>query len=378
MSVTPPDDALEAVVESFLARFRSGERPSFEEYAARYPELAHQVRDVLHALAMVEQDLSLGGQTGATSDNGASTAGVMPRHLGDYLILREIGRGGMGVVYEAVQQSLGRHVALKVLPWSSVGSVAHVERFRLEARAAARLHHTNIVPVFGVGEQEGTHYFAMQYIRGQSLDVIVEKLRRLRQERNPGGAADPEGRTRGVAEELLAPGFAHATAPSPGRPTDEPPDEQSSARSNQRISSLGPERAPAAPSLLSAHSDMTPSEANDFRGAARVALQVAEALAYAHEQGIIHRDIKPSNIMIDVHGTVWVTDFGLSKVEGSDGPTQTGDIPGTLRYMAPERFEGHSDARSDLYGLGATLYELLTLRPLFDEASRPKLGVTDD
>jgi len=350
MDIATPDDALEMVVESYLARFRSGERPSFEEYAARYPELAVQVRDVLHALVMVEQDLSFGGQAGAGPGIGATSAGAKLRQLGDYLIVREIGRGGMGIVYEAIQQSLGRHVALKVLPWSSEESAAHVERFRLEARAAARLHHTNIVPVFGVGEQDGTHYFAMQYIRGESLDLIVEKLRRIRRGQDCVAADDPVSRTRSGAEGSPSPASAHPAAAPPGRPADEPGDEP-----------------------LSLFSDVKSSESAYFRSVARVALQAAEALGYAHEQGIVHRDVKPSNLMIDVHGTVWVTDFGLSKAEGSDGPTQTGDIPGTLRYMAPERFEGHFDARSDLYALGATLYELLTLRPLFEELSRPRL-----
>ena len=148
-------DPLEKLAESFLARFRAGERPSIEEYAAKYPELADQIRELLPALV----DDRAGhvdrrrGDRPAARPRGRGTA--TPRQLGDYLILREIGRGGMGVVYEAVQQSLGRHVALKVLPLHGLGGSSHLERFRLEARAAARLHHTNIVPVFGVGEHEG-------------------------------------------------------------------------------------------------------------------------------------------------------------------------------------------------------------------------------
>ena len=116
-----------------------------------------------------------------------------------------------------------------------------------------------------------------------------------------------------------------------------------------------------------------PTESGYYRAVARLGVQVAEALAHAHGQGVLHRDIKPSNLLLDVDGHVWITDFGLAKLEGSDGPTQTGDIVGTLRYMAPERFEGLSDRRSDLYGLGMTLYELLTLRPAFEAATRVKL-----
>ena len=127
---------------------------------------------LLPALVELERNFSPGHTTGAHASRVPSEPA--PRQLGDYLILREIGRGGMGVVYEAVQQSLGRHVALKVLPSGELGGAAHLERFRREARAAARLHHTNIVPVFGVGEQGGVHYYAMQYIRGQGLDAVVE------------------------------------------------------------------------------------------------------------------------------------------------------------------------------------------------------------
>ena len=102
-------------------------------------------------------------------------------------------------------------------------------------------------------------------------------------------------------------------------------------------------------------------------------VQVAEALTHAHQQGILHRDIKPSNLLLDARGTVWVTDFGLAKSEGTEDLTNTGDIVGTLRYMAPERFNGWSDPRSDVYGLGITLYELLTLRPAFEDSNRSRL-----
>src|SRR5262249_4498869 len=109
------------------------------------------------------------------------------RRLGDYCIVREIGRGGMGVVYEAVQESLGRHVALKVLPFNSLLGPTHLERFRREAQSAARLHHTHIVPVYGVGEQDGIHYYAMQYIEGQPLDAVIRELRntKTRKDENP-------------------------------------------------------------------------------------------------------------------------------------------------------------------------------------------------
>ena len=111
-------------------------------------------------------------------------------------------------------------------------------------------------------------------------------------------------------------------------------------------------------------------EPSYYRAVARIGVQVAEALAHAHSQGVLHRDIKPSNLLLDADGEAWVTDFGLAKVEGSDGPTRTGDFVGTLRYMAPERFEGWSDPRSDVYGLGVTLYELLTLHPAYEAATR--------
>src|SRR5262249_27878250 len=161
-------EPMEKLADSFLARFRAGERPSVDEYVARYPELADEIRELLPSLVVLERDMSVGGAPtgpGASALDPRMPAGAA-RHLGEYLIVREIGRGGMGVVYEAVQQSLGRHVALKVLPWQGSRGSSQLERFHLEARAAARLPHTNIVPVFRVGEAEGTHHYAMQFIQG--------------------------------------------------------------------------------------------------------------------------------------------------------------------------------------------------------------------
>ncbi len=380
-------DPIERLADSFIARFRAGERPSIEEYALKYPELAGEIRELLPALVELELNDSPGGTaTGSRVGLPADAVGAAPRQLGDYLILREIGRGGMGVVYEAVQQSLGRHVALKVLPASSLAGSSHLERFQLEARSAARLHHTNIVPVFGVGEQDGVHYYAMQFIQGQGLDEVFDELKRLRAVRSEASApAEPSrsgparARTLAVTHGLLTGQFAaggEGADPVVGPVAPGDGIEASITEAGTTDSGPNPPR-PEAPgsSGTSHHSELsgTQAETQYYRSVARVGLQVAEALAYAHSQGILHRDIKPSNLLLDARGTVWVTDFGLAKAEGTDALTHTGDIVGTLRYMAPERFDGWSDPRSDVYSLGATLYELLTLRHLFEEANRAKL-----
>src|SRR5579871_86029 len=172
-------DPVEKLAEEFADRLRRGERPSLSEYTDRYPELAADIRDVFAALVEMEQLASVDGQSTGPRFPTASGGGPAFEQLGEYRILREVGRGGMGVVYEAVQESLGRHVALKVLPYHGLLSPIQLERFRREARAAARLHHTNIVPVFGVGEEGGTHFYAMQFIQGQGLDAVLDEVRRL-------------------------------------------------------------------------------------------------------------------------------------------------------------------------------------------------------
>jgi hypothetical protein len=172
---------VERLAEDFLDRKRRGEHPTLREYTERHPELADEIRDLFPALLMMED---LGASSGATTgslaaDNGLAVAARLDR-LGDYRILREVGRGGMGVVYEAEQEWLGRRVALKVLSAGSLPDPKQMRRFEREAKAAARLHHTNIVPVFGVGRQDGHHYFVMQFIAGVGLDVVLDDLRRLR------------------------------------------------------------------------------------------------------------------------------------------------------------------------------------------------------
>jgi hypothetical protein len=201
-------DPFEVVAESFLERFRAGQRPGIEEYAARYPELADQIRELLPALVMVEQDLSIDPDPNGEQPPPIPSP-VKERRLGDYRLLREIGRGGMGVVYEAEQVSLGR-VALKVLPGHRAGDRDGLERFLREAKAAARLHHTNIVPVFEVGRDGELAYYAMQFIQGQGLDQVIDELARLRDPgRKPGGAGSP-----GPTSVATAPGVQGS---APGR-----------------------------------------------------------------------------------------------------------------------------------------------------------------
>jgi serine/threonine protein kinase/WD40 repeat protein len=281
----------------------------------------------------------------------------------------------MGVVYEAVQRSLGRRVALKVLPAGLAADASCRERFHREARAAAGLHHTNIVPVFEIGECHGVSYYAMQFIKGQSLDGVLRELRRLvhepdRPAARAGVALNADQGARGPSTASLAnalrTGQFPVTESGGGRGVSEA-DELAASALTPVVRATGRAMRPAAPSLLSLG-----TRHHYFRAVAQLGLQAAEALAYAHGQRILHRDIKPGNLLLDVEGVLWVTDFGLAKEQGSD-LTHPGAVIGTLRYMAPERLRGEADARSDVYSLGATLYELLTLRPAFVEPDRERL-----
>jgi serine/threonine protein kinase len=381
-------DSVESLAEEFLERCRRGERPTIEEYTGRYPELAERIRDFLPALLMVERlkpspDDPPGG--GAVAIPGAA-----PERLGDYRILREVGRGGMGVVYEAEQISLGRRVALKVLPPGALAMPRQVERFRREARAAARLHHTNIVPVFGVGEEGGTYYYVMQFIEGRPLDDVLAELRRLRDEAagrpapRQGTAHDQSGApaasdvSTGITDppstvlaRALCNGRFRATSPNDSHRPDDPGSDDRPAEAGNPTPAV--ELASGGPSQTTSTGVLPDQQQPYVRSVAQIGIQVADALDYAADQGILHRDVKPSNLLLDVFGTVWLTDFGLAKASGAPDLTHTGDLFGTLRYLAPERFRGRSDIRSDVYALGLTLYELLALQPAFDELGQAEL-----
>ena len=178
-------EPIEALAEEFMERKRRGEQPTVEEFVARHPQLADEIRDLFPALVVMENLGNVSSDaTGSITGPLGRVSGMNIEKLGDYRILREIGRGGMGVVFEAEQESLGRRVALKVLSSSAVIDAKQVRRFEREAKSAARLHHTNIVPVFGVGHQDGHYYYVMQFIQGQSLDLVLDELRRLKRTRS--------------------------------------------------------------------------------------------------------------------------------------------------------------------------------------------------
>jgi eukaryotic-like serine/threonine-protein kinase len=392
---------IDLLAEEFVERRRRGELPSLSEYTRKYPELADAIVDLFPALLVMERVKpvdEVGPASGGPEPSfPTDLVGPARKQLGDFRIIREVARGGMGVVYEAVQESMGRHVALKILPLSGRMSSTQLQRFQLEACSAGRLHHGNIVPVYGVGEHEGVHYYAMQFIHGHGMDAIVDDLRRLRgltddnsvprSERGTLPASCAPSSSMALARSLAAGAFETSGPDGRAQPSTAPTGACSmidatvanagSAPGEQtgRAHSLSAQPAIAfkGSGALDTSSVSLGTDSQFYRSVARIGTQVADALAYAHGQGVLHRDIKPSNLLLDVAGRVWVTDFGLAKVEGSEGPTRTGDIVGTVRYMPPERFDGWSDHRSDVYSLGATLYELLTLHPLFGPTPQSEL-----
>jgi serine/threonine protein kinase/tetratricopeptide (TPR) repeat protein len=337
------------ILENYLESLERGCPPDTEELVGQYPELAETLKvhlDKLRQLHCAATGLRDPEPAGEPVPAVFLSKGAQ---LGDFRIVREVGRGGMGVVYEAEQVSLGRRVALKVLPFATALDGKQLRRFRKEAQAAAQLHHTHIVPVYAVGCDRGIHYYAMQFIDGQTLAAVVDEHRR---QRHPPLPAAPNG---------------SATACSGPYGSGFPRVDSTANRDANRQKTV----------LVDGHvSNPSIRDPAFFQWAAQLGVQAAEALAHAHQMGVVHRDIKPANLLIDARGHVWVTDFGLALYQGESGLTLTGDLLGTLRYMSPEQAlgkRGQMDQRADVYSLGITLYELLTLRPAYDGQDRHEL-----
>ncbi|QEL16266.1 serine/threonine protein kinase [Limnoglobus roseus] len=313
-------DRLQEILLAYVEAVEAGRPPDPQEFLAAHPEYAADLAEFVQGYHQIGGLVSVIRQAEEPTERWKTIPAEPPGELGqlgDYRLLREVGRGGMGIVYEAEQISLRRRVALKILPFAGGADARQLQRFRNEAEAAAHLHHSHIVPVFAVGSERGVHFYAMQYIEGQSLAALI---------------ADLGGRT---AE--------------PHRPT----------------------RAVSA--LTTEHSNRS---RQFFRTVATLGRQTAEALEYAHQMGVVHRDVKPANLLLDARGQVWIADFGLAQFQSQIDLTVSGEVLGTLRYVSPEQAMGKRglvDHRTDVYSLGATLYELLTLRPVFDGKDRHAL-----
>jgi WD40 repeat protein/serine/threonine protein kinase len=353
---------------------QAGKRPARQDFLSRHPAIAGPLGKCLDGLEFVNHAASEMSQSGVARPDANEVQPAGP--LGDYQIVRELGRGGMGVVYEAVQISLGRRVALKVLPFAAALDTKQLQRFKNEAQAAAHLQHTHIVPVYAVGCERGVHFYAMQFIDGHTLAVVIRELRRL------AGHEAAEG----PAEASLLVGDLASGRWAPAKPT--PLDQQ-------RTGSYVPAEPPASP-LATHHSppaghhspltttspvaalstERSTRSSAFFRTVASLGMQAAEALEHAHQLGVIHRDIKPANLLVDAMGRLWVTDFGLARLGNDAGLTMTGDLLGTIRYMSPEQALAKRvtvDARTDVYSLGVTLYELLTLEPAYNGRNREEV-----
>ncbi|WP_169980087.1 WD40 repeat domain-containing serine/threonine protein kinase [Tautonia rosea] len=357
------DERLGEAIEAYLELAEAGRAPEPDAFVQSYPDLADELREALDGLALVQGLVGSGTGPGGV---GSSRLAAGYRVAG-YRIVRELGRGGMGVVYEAVHVDLDRPVALKILGGHAAPGSSGRRRFLNEAKTAAGLHHTHIVPVFDVGQVGGLCYYAMQRIEGSGLDRVLRVLRRDRMTASgsPSGRSPmPTDRNESTAARDDSVGSGLLSLPSQTAGGDTP-----GSWSRRVRLAADPSRIDDRPPAF-----VPPTGSEYYRWVARVGKQAAEALAYAHRRGIIHRDVKPSNLLVDARGIVWVADFGLARRLEDPGQTR-GDGPvGTPRYMSPEQADGRPiGPATDVYSLGATLYELLTLRPPFDGQTSAEL-----
>jgi serine/threonine protein kinase/WD40 repeat protein len=394
----------ESVFVAFLSDLDSAVNAAqvVDEYSQRHPHLADELRAMAEMRRTLEGSNLLGDSTFAR-----------PERLGDFRIIRRIARGGMGEIYEAIQEPLGRRVAVKTIR----GEHRHLtgllhDRFLREQTVLAKLHHTHIVPIHAAGREGTLQYFAMSYIEGAALHDVVRtaRLHQLSGARNGSStlaslAAQARARNRSELhpdgdDESQANGEPGKVAPDMSTTATVPLVEHPRPQA-WRLAEPGPSSARSPTNNASANRKLILRPAY-VRSVARVMLDAAEALQHAHDAGIIHRDLKPANLMVDVTEHCWVLDFGLAgylraqdhaQQPVGDGPLAGGASPatdlgpeleppttsgvlGTPDYMAPEQFRGRADKRTDVWGLGVILYELLTLRRPFHgrkeiEASDP-------
>jgi len=369
------DDRLDEVILEYIDNVEAGGMLDRDKFINRHPEFRAELesffdnRDCVELVAAplreaAEDEHRLRMEFGKLSatrshvpGNSSNRQEAYPTNssdsaigqLGEFRLLSEIGRGGMGIVYEAEQQSLQRRVALKVLPFAAAIDAKHVLRFKNEALAAGMLNHPHIVPVYSVGNERGVHFYAMQLIDGQSLAALIAELREHSAVRD--AALKRSGASRPVSESSV------------------PLDRTACAVPLQTDAAFASQHETDAQFRRDFETQHSQRDDRFFRTAARLMLQAAEALQHAHESGIIHRDVKPANLLVDLCGNLHITDFGLAQIRSEVGLTRTGDTPGTLRYMSPEQAAGRRafvDRRTDIYSLGATFYELLTLTPIFE------------
>lgn len=315
-------ERLEVLVTRFIDEARRGLSPSIEDYSRRNADLADEIRELFPLLTTLEE-WSVQKEVECVADSFPTDDRL--RFMGDYRLLREVGRGGMGVVFEAVHISSSHRAAVKVLPLRYIADLARrQDQLRREAATLAQLRHRNIVPVYSFGEHAGYCYYVMQFVDGVNLGWLFQRLRD-----NP--------------EPVRLAEISHAAAGDIQLHT-------STAEPSQKFLAR-----------------------DSWNGFAKIGIQVAQALAHAHERGVLHNDIKPGNLLLNLEGRVVVTDFGVGLPTDPAQPDQPQHALGTLRYMSPERLDGSFDARSDVYSLGATLYELVSQTPLYSAVDRREL-----
>ena len=387
---------VDALYEDYAQRRRRGEKVSLEQYVHDHPELEDDIRELFPIASMLDDagatasdavDSGTVRDWGKQEDHPALEGEIGPgTQLGDYQLIHVIGRGGMGVVYQAEHRMLGHTVAIKLLP-ATLDRPKLRQRFLREASAAARMDHPNIVRVFDFGSYGGTLYYVMPLIEGCGLHEVMSMHEEGGDEEYGGDGVAGKPTTSDLHSRLatqysrmsLAAIQDHSDLSVTAK-QQIPPVSQNvieATLSERDASSVSSDEI--ADSTVPGNDQTVVSEPAAVQNpslwdwVADLGAQAADALAYAHACGVVHRDIKPSNFILNLEGKLFVMDFGLAKVASDHSLTGSGDVLGTLRYMPPEAFRGIADERGDVYGLGITLYELLSGRAAFENRNRGKL-----